>query len=164
MWMWELDHKEGWAPKNWYFWTVVLNKTLENPLDCKEEIKPVNSKGNQSWIFTGRTNAAGPILQSPDANSRLIRKDPNAGKEWRQEEKGMTACELVGWHHWLKGQEFEQVLGDGEGQGNLACCSPWGSKESDTTEWLKNNCSRRFLQLTVGVSIVPNHETLHKIF
>ena len=113
VWMWELDHKEGWESKNWYFWTVVLEKTLESPLDCKE-IKPVHPKGNQSWIFIGKTNAEAesPILWPPDMKSQLIRKDPDAGKDWRQEEKGMTENEMVGWHHPLNRHEFEQTLGD----------------------------------------------------
>ena len=119
---------------------MVLEKILESPLDCKE-IKLVNPKGNQSWIFIGRTDAEAeaPILWSPDARSWLIGKNPDAGKDWRQEEKGMTEDEMVGWHHWLKGHESEQALGDGEGQGSLACFSPWGRKESDTTEWLNDN-------------------------
>ena len=135
VWMWKLDHKEGWASKNWCFWTVVLEKTLESPLDCKE-IKPVNLKGNQSWIFIGRTDAEAeaPTLWPPDVKSWLIRKDPHAGKDWRQEEKGMTDDKMVGWHHWLNGHESEKAPGDGEGQGSLACCSPWGHKESDTIE------------------------------
>ena len=136
--MWELDHKEGWAPKNWCFWTVVLEKTLESPLDCME-IKPVNPKGNQSWIFIGRPDAEAPILWPPDAKNWLIRKGPDAGKDWRQEEKGMTEDEMVGWHHWLNGHEFEQALGDGEGQVSLTCCSPQGHKESNTTERLNSN-------------------------
>ena len=123
--MGELDHKEGWAPKNWCFWIVVLEKTLESPLDCK--IKPVNPKGNPSWIFIGRTDADTPILWPPDAKSWLIRKDPDAGKDWRPE-KGMTEDEMVGWHHQLNGHEFEQALGVGVGQGSLVCCSPWGLK------------------------------------
>ena len=137
--MWELNHKESWALKNWCFWTVVLEKTLESPLDCKES-KPVNPKGNQSWILTGRTDAEAdvPILWPHDVMSWLIRKDPDAGKDWRQEEK-MTEGKMVGWHHQLNGPEFEQALGDGEGQGGLACCSPWGRREWDTTERL-NNC------------------------
>ena len=102
-------YKESQAPKNWYFWTVVLENTLESPLDCKE-IKPVNSKGNQSWIFIGRTDAEAPILLPPDAKNWLIGKDPDAGKDWRQEEKGTTEDEMVGWHHWLDGQGFEQAL------------------------------------------------------
>ena len=135
VWMWQLNHKEGWMLKNWCFWSVVLEKTLESPLDCKP-VNPVNPKENQSWIFTGRTDAEAkaPILWPPDVKSRLIRKEPDAGKEWRQEEKGMTEDEMVGWHHQPNGQEFEQALGDGEGQGTLACCSPWGHKELDTAE------------------------------
>ena len=135
--MWELDHSKGWTLKNWWFWTVVLEKTLESPLDCKE-IKPVNLKGSQSWIFIGRTDteAEAPILWPPDAKSWLIGKDPDAGKDLGQEEKGTTEDEMVGWHHWLDRHEFEQTLGVGEGQGNLACCSPWGHKELDTTEQL----------------------------
>ena len=107
VWMWEVDYKESWMPKNWYFWTVVLEKTLESPLDCKE-IKPVNPKGNQSWIFIGRTDieAETPILWPPDAQNWLIWKDPDAGKEWRQEKKGMTEDERVRWHQWLSGREF----------------------------------------------------------
>ena len=137
--MWELDHKEGWAPKNWCFWTVVLEKTLESPLDCKD-IKSVNPKGNQPWIFTGRIHAESeaPILWPPDAKNWLIGKYLDAEKDWRQKEKGMTEDnEMVGWHHQLSGHEFEQAPGVGDGQGGLACCSPWGCKESDTTEWLK---------------------------
>ena len=127
----ELDHKEGWAPKNWCFWTVVLEKILERPLDCKE-IQPVNPKGNKPWISMGRTDAEAeaPILWPSDAKSQLIGKVPNAGKDWRQEEKGMTEDEMVGWQHKLNRHEFEQTLGDGEGQGSLVCCSPWEYKES----------------------------------
>ena len=133
-WMWELDHKEGWMPKNWCFWTVVLEKTLESPLESME-IKSVNPKGNQSWIFIRRTDAKteAPILRPPNMKSWLIRKDPDAGKDWRQEEKGTTENEMVGWHYWLNGHDFKQTPGNGEGQGSLACCSPWGCKESDTT-------------------------------
>ena len=135
VWMWELDHKEGWVPKNWCFWNVVLEKTLESPLDCKE-IKPVNLKGNQSWIFIGETDAEAeaPILWPPDAKSWLIGKDPDAGKDWGQEEKGITEDEMVGWHHRLYGHEFEQAPGVGVGQGSLMCCSPWVHKESDMAE------------------------------
>ena len=135
--MLELDHKEGWALKNWCFWTVVLEKTLENILDCK--IKAVNPKGNQFWIFIGRTDAEAPILWPPDAKSWLIGKDPDAGKGWRQEEKGTTEDKMVGWHHGLNGHESEQTPEDCEGQGSLACCSPWVRRESDTTEQLNNN-------------------------
>ena len=132
--MWELDHKEGWSLKNWCFWTVVLEKTLESSLDCKE-IKPVNPKGNKSWIFIGRTDteAEAPLFCPPDAKNWLIEKDSNAGTDWRQEEKGITEDEMAGWHHRLNGHEFEQALGAGEGQGGLACCSPWGYKELDMT-------------------------------
>ena len=135
--MWELDHKESWTLKNWYFWTVVLVKTLESPLDCKE-IQPVNPKGNQSWIFTERTDAEAetPMLWPPDAKNWLNGKDPDAGKDWRQEEKGTTEVEMVGWHRWLDGHEFEQAPGVGDGLGSLVCCSSWGHKESDMTEWL----------------------------
>ena len=116
--------------------------TLESPLDCKE-IQPVHPKGDQSWVFVGRTEveAETPILWPPDANSWLIGKDPDAGKDWREEEKGMTEDEMVGWHHRHNGHEFEQTPGDGEWQGSLACCSPLGRKESDTTEWLNKNNS-----------------------
>ena len=137
VWIWELDCEEGWVPKNWCFWTVALEKTLESPLDCKES-KPVDPKGNQSWIFIGRTNVEGeaPILWPADVKNWLMGKDPDTGKDWRQEEKGMTEDEMVGWHRWLYGHEFEQAPGVGNGQGSLACCSPWGRKESDTTEQL----------------------------
>ena len=134
--MWKLDHKESWAPKNWIFWTVVL-KTLESPLDYKE-IKPVSPKGNQSWIFIERADAEAetPILWPPDANNWLIWKDPDAGRDWGQEEKGMTEDEMAGWHHRLDGRESEWTPGVGDGQGGLVCCRPWGRKESDTTERL----------------------------
>ena len=136
IWMWELDCEEGWAPKNWCFWTVVL-ETVESPLDCKE-IKSVHPKGKQSWIFIERTDAEAktPILWPPDVKSWLIWNDPDARKDWRQEEKGTTEDEMVGWHHQLNRHEFEQAPGAGDGQGYLACCSPWGRKESDTTEQL----------------------------
>ena len=135
--MWELDYKESWAPRNWCIWTAMLEKTLESPLDCKE-IKSVHPKGNQSWMLIGRTDveAETPILCLPDGKSWLIWKDPDAGKDWGQEEKGMTEDEVVGWHHWPNGHEFEWTLGVGDGQGGLACYSPWGCKESDTSEWL----------------------------
>ena len=124
---------------------MVLEKTLESPLDCKE-IQPVNPKETQSWIYIGRADAEAetPILSPPDAKNWLIGKDPDAGKDWRQEEKGMTEDEMVRWHHQLNGQEFEQTPGVGGGQGSLACCSPWGRKESDTTEqlnWRENYLS-----------------------
>ena len=142
VWMWQLDYRERWLLRNWCFWTVVLEKTLESPLDCKE-IKSVNPKGKQSWIFIGRTDteAEVPILWPPDAKNWLIRKDPDAGKDWRQEMKGTTEYEMVGWHHWLDGHEFEQTPGDAEGQRSLACCRSWGRKESYTTEQVNNNKS-----------------------
>ena len=129
IWMWELDYKEGWEPKNWCFQTVVLEKTPESPLDSKE-IKPVNPKGNQPWILIGRTNAEAetPVLWPLDVKSQLTGKDPDAGKEWGQEEKGTTEDEMVGWHHRLNGHEFKHALGDGEGQESLVCCSPWVAK------------------------------------
>ena len=135
--MWELDYKESWAQRNSCFWTVVLEKTLVCPLDCKE-IKPVNPKGNQSWIFIVRLDAEAetPIFWPPDAKNWLIGKDPDAGKDRRWEEKGKTKNEMAGWHHWLDGHDFEQALGGGDRQGSLACCIPWGCKELNITEWL----------------------------
>ena len=128
--MWQLDYKESWAPKNWCFWTVVLEKTLESPLDCKE-IRSVNPKGNQPWIFIENTDAEAeaeaPILWATGAKSWLIGKDPDAGKDWEQE-KGMTENEMVRQHRWLSGYGSKQTLGDSEGHGILACCSPWGAK------------------------------------
>ena len=140
VWMWELDYKESWVQKNWCIWTVVLEKTIENPLDCKE-IKPVYLKGNQAWIFMGRTDAEGetPILWPPNVKNWLIKKDPDAGKDWRQEEKGTTEDGMVEWHHWLDGHEFEQARGVGDGQRSLVSCSPWGVAELDTIERLNWN-------------------------
>ena len=136
--MWELDCIEGWAEELMLL-TVVLEKTLESPLDCKE-IHPVNPKGNQSRIFTGRTDAEAfefaPILWPPGTKNWLNGKDPDAGKEWRQEEERMTENEMVGWHHGFDGHESEKALQIGDGQGSLACCSPWGHKELDMTELL----------------------------
>ena len=139
VWMWELDSEEGLAPKNWCFWTVVLEKTLESPLDCKE-IQPVHSKGDHSWVSIGRTDAEAetPILWPPHAKSWLIGKDPDAGRDWGQE-KGTTEDEMIGWHHWLDGREFEWTLGVCDGQGSLACCDSWGREELDTTERLNWN-------------------------
>ena len=137
VWMWELDYKESWGPTNWCFWTMVLEKTLESPLDCKE-IHPVHPKGDQSCVFIGRTDveAETPVLWPLDVKSWLICKDPDAGKDWRWEEKGITEDEMVGWHHRLNGHEFEWIPGVGDGQGGLVCCSPRVHKELDTTEWL----------------------------
>ena len=140
--MWELDCEEGRVPKNWCFWTMVLEKTPESPLDNRE-IKPVNPKGNQSWIFIGKILAEveASILWPSNAKSQLLRKDSDARKDRRQKEKGTTEDEMVGWHHWLDGHEFEQTPGVGDGQGSLACCSPWGGKELDTPEQLNNKVS-----------------------
>ena len=135
--MWELDCEEGRAPKNWCFWTVVLEKTLESALDCKE-IQPVHPKGDQSWVFFGRNDAKAetPVLWPPHAKSWLIGKDSDAGRDWGQEEKGMTEDKMAGWHHGLDGLESEWTPGVGDWRGGLACCDSWGRKESDTTEWL----------------------------
>ena len=124
--MWELDHKEGWELKNWYLQIVVLEKTLENSLHSKDS-KPINTKGNQPGIFTGSTDAEteASILWPPDAKSQPTGKDPDAGKGWGQKEKGVTEDEMVGWHHWLNGHEFEQTPIDTERQGSLACCCQW---------------------------------------
>ena len=147
VWMWELYYKESWVLKKWCFWTVVFEKTLESPLDCKE-IKPVNPKWNQSWILIGRTDAEAeaPIPWLSDAKNQkrpwfnpflimVLGKDPDAGKHWRQEEKGMTEDEMVGWHHRLDGCEFEQAPGVGDGQGSLVCCSPWVVKRWTQLNW-----------------------------
>ena len=136
----KMNRKEGWALKNWLLQTVVLEKTLESPLDCKKT-KPVHPKGNQSWIFIGSTDAEAeaPILWSPDARTdSLTGKDFDAGQDWRQEEEA-TEDEMIGWHHQLSGHEFEEILGESEGQGSLVCCSPWGHKELDTTKQLNNH-------------------------
>ena len=129
--------EESWAPKNWYFRTVVLEKTLESPLDCKE-IQPVHPKGDQSWVFIGRTDAEAetPIIWPPHAKSWLTGKDSDAGRDWGQEEKGMTEDERAGWHHGLNGHESEWTLGVDDGQGGLVRCNSWGHKELDMTEWL----------------------------
>ena len=123
VWMWELDYKESWAQKNWCFWTVVLEKTLESSLDCKE-IQPVHPKGDQSWVFIGRTDveAETPLLWPPDAKSCLIGKDPDTGKDWRQEEKGMTEDETARWYHRLNGHGFGWTPGVCDGQGSMECC------------------------------------------
>ena len=137
VWMWELGYKESWGPKNWCFWTVVLEKTHECPLDCRE-IKPLNPKGNQSWIFIGKTDAETetPILWPPDVKNWLIGKDPDTGKDWRWEEKGTTEDEVVGWRHRPDEHEFRQAPGVDDRQRSLAGCTPRGLKESDVTEQL----------------------------
>ena len=137
VWMRELDYKESWAQRNWCFWTAVLEKPLKSPLDCKK-IQPVHPKGNQSLVYIGKTDAEAetPILWSPDEKNWFIRKDPDAGQDWRQEEKGMTEDEMAGWHHWLNGRESEWTPGVGDGQGGLACCDH-GVTESRTrlSDW-----------------------------
>ena len=166
--MWELDYKESWAPKNWYFWTVVLEKTLESFLDCKE-IQPVHPKGDPSWVFIGRTDAKAetPVLWPLHAKSWLIGKDPDAGKDWGQEEKGTTEDEMVGWHHRLNGHDFEWTLGVGDGQGGLACCSPWGHKESDMTEQLnwtdeKSHMGTKLSMVAYSVNKTTQRITWHE--
>ena len=136
VWRWELNYKESWAPKNWCFWTVVMEKTLESPLDCKE-IQAVQPKGNQSWIFIGRTDAEAetPILLLPDAKNWLIWKDPVAGEDWRQEEKGRTEDEVIGWYHWLNGHEFEQALGVSDGQGGRAAVHGVTKSQTRLSNW-----------------------------
>ena len=146
VWIWVLNHREAWALKIWSLRTVMLEKTLESPLDCKE-IKPVNPKGNKHWMLIERTDAKAetPMLWLPDSKNWLIGKDLDVGKDCRQEEKGMTENEMVGWHHRLNGHEFEQALRDGKGQRNLVCCSPWGHKATSMTKRLSNNSNTSFL-------------------
>ena len=152
VWIWELDYKESWVSKNWCFWTVLMEKTLESPLDCKE-IQPVHPKGNQSWIFIGSSDAEAeaPILWPPDAKNWLTEKDSDAGKDWRREEKGTTEDEMVGWHHWLDGHEFEQALGVGDG--SLVCHSLWAYKELDTAQWLNSNNELHWLYWAQKMSL-----------
>ena len=162
--MWELDYKESRVPKNWCFWTVVLEKTLESPLDCKD-IQPVHPKGDQSCVFIGRTETL--TFWPPDAKSCLIWKDPHAGKDWRQEEKGMTEDEMVRWHHGLKGREFGEAPGVDNRQGGLACCSSWGRKELDMTERL--NWTEYLIYNVVLISAVQQtdlviHTQTHAFF
>ena len=135
--MWELDCEEGWVLKNWCIWTVVLEKTLESPLDCKQ-IQPVHSKGDQPWDFFGRNdaNAEAPVLWPPHARSWLTGKEFDAGRDWGHEEKGTTHSEMAGWYHWLDERESEWTLGIGNGQGGLVCCDSWSRKDLDTTEWM----------------------------
>ena len=143
--MWELDYEESRVPKNWCFWTAVLEKTLASPLDCKE-IQPVQSKGDQSWIFIRRTDAEAetPILRPPDAKNGLIWTDPYAGKDWRWEEEEITEDKMVWWHHRLNGHKFEYTLGVGDGQWSLACCSPWGHKESEQLNWTERRVEKKY--------------------
>ena len=158
--MWELDCEESWAPKNWCFWTVVLAKTLESPLDCKE-IQPVHSEGDQPWDFFGRNdaNAETPVLWPPHAKSWFIGKDldadPDAGRDWGQEEKGTTEDEMARWHHWLDGRESEWTPGVGDGQGGLACCDSWGRRVGhDWLNWTELNMSPKRWTLLVPQMIV----------
>ena len=150
VWLWELDHKESWAPKNWCFWTVVLDKTLESPLDCKE-ITPVHPKGDQSWIFIGKTDAEAetPILWPPHVKTRLIEKDATSGKDWRQEEKGATEYEMVGWHH-LTDMSLSKLWEIVKDRGGWCSVSPWGQKESNTTYWLNNNNSKCLFHILIN--------------
>ena len=151
--MWDLDCEESWAPNNWCFWTVVLEKTLESPLDWKK-IQAVRPKGDQSWVFIGRTDVEAETLKLWPADSKcwLLWKDPNAGKDCGQEEMGMTEDEMVGWHHQLDGHGFGWILGVGDGQGGLAFCVSWGHKESDMTErwnWIElisSNIQKKYRQ------------------
>ena len=157
VWMWKLDCEESWVPKNWCFWTVVLEKTLESPLDCKE-IQPVHPKGDQYWVFIGRTDADAetPILWPPVVKSWLIGKDPDAGRDWGQEEKGTTEDEMARWHHRPDAHEFGWTPGVGDGQGGLAYCHSWGRKESDMIEqlnWTELNWKNSILFSIVAVPI-----------
>ena len=160
----ESYHKEGWAPKNWCFSTVVLEKTLESPLDSKE-IKPVDPKGNQSWIFAGRTDAEAetPILWPPDAKNWLIGRDPDAGKDWGQEEKGVTDDEMVRWHYQLNGHEFEQTLGNGEGQRNLVYCSPWGLRVRQDWVTEQHLSNLKFFLSFIVSDIIVHRTAVHPL-
>ena len=157
--MWELDCKENWVQKNWWFWTVVLEKTLESPLDCKE-IQSVHTKRDQSWVFIGKNDVETetPILWPSDVKSWLIWKDPDAGKEWGQEEKGTAEDEMVGLPYRLNGHEFGSTPGVGDGQGGLACFRSWSCKESDMTEWLNWTNVLFIAQITHG----SKWEDMHK--
>ena len=152
--MWELDCRESWVRKNWCLWTVMLEKTLESPLGCRE-IQPVHSKGNQSWVFIGRTDAKAetPILWPPHAKNWLIGKDSDAGRDWGQEEKRTTEDEMPGWHHWLNGHEFGQTLGVGDGQGGLTCCDSWGLKIRHDWVTELNWTELRLVQCRVGTNL-----------
>ena len=162
--MWELDYKESWALKHWCFWTVVLEKTLQSLLDCKE-IQPVHPKGDQSWVLIGRTDVETEtaVLWPPDAKSWLIGKDPDAGKYWRQEEKGTTEDDMVGWHHQLNGHGFGWTPGVGDGQAGLACCSSWGHKESDTTEGL-NWTELSLCHLRIAIFLMEGYKLVLNLF
>ena len=156
---WTIKKAECWRIDA--FWTVVLENTLESPLDCKE----IHPKGNQSWIFIGRTDveAETPILWPPDVKNWLIGKDPDAGKDWRQEEKGMTEDEMVGWHHQLDGHEFEQALGVGDGQGGLACCSPRGLRVKRPSDWTELKIEKSFKTQKYTVTHPINLQSYHTV-
>ena len=162
--MWELDHKEGWAPKNGCFRTVVLEKTLKSPLDSKE-IKPGNPKRNQLWIFIGRTSAEveALILWPPDAKNWFTEKDSDAGKDWGQEEKETTEDVMVRWHHWLNRHEFEQAQGDSEGQGSLVCCRLWSHKASDMTYHWTTKTRRMLLEQNLEIRLSWRKTTLLEV-
>ena len=154
IWMWELDYEESWAPKKWCFWTVVLEKTLESPLDCKD-IQSVHPKGDQFWVFIGRIDveAGTPILWPPGVKNWLIWKDPDAGKDWRQKEKGTTENEMVGWHHWLSGHEFGWTLGVVDGKGGLLCCGPMGLQRAGHDWATELNWTERWWQQEPQVTV-----------
>ena len=159
--MWELDCEEGWALKNWCVWTVVLEKTLEGPLDCKE-IQPVHSEGDQPWDFFGGNDAKAEalVLWPPHVKSWLIGKDSDARRDWGQEEKGTTQDEMAGWHHGVDGHESEWTPGDGDGQGSLACCRPWGHKER-LSDWTELNYLSHYSLAsgqTMGREQSPSHQ------
>ena len=157
--MWELDCEEGWAPKNWCFWTVVLKKTPESPLDCKE-IQPVHSEGDKPWDFFGRNDAKAeaPVLWPPHAKSWLIDKDSDAGMYWGQEEKGTTEDEMAGWHHWLDGRESEWTPGVGDGQGGLACSNSWVAKSRTwLSDWAELNWTETRVQLSYFSPLIDHH-------
>ena len=159
--MWELECEESWVLINWCFWTVVLEKTVESPLDCKE-IQPVHPKGNQSCVFIGRTDveAETAILWPPHEKSWLIGKDPDAARDWGLEEKGTKEVEMAGWHHWLDAHEFRCTLGVGDGQRGLTCCNSWGHKQLETTEWLNWTELTFFLPTSVPQDLVPPNSNL----
>ena len=164
----EVDHKQGWALKNWCFQTVVLEKTLESPLDNKE-IKPVNPKGNQLWIFIGRMDpeAAAPVIWPPDVKSLLIGKHPVSGENWGQEEKGVTEDEMTGWHHWLRECEFEQTQGDSDGQRSLCAAvhgvtKSWTRLSNWTTRTKMNTCCYSYSQMRGGWSRTTSLSGVHE--
>jgi len=162
--MWELDCEESWVRKNWCFWTVVLEKTLESPLDCKE-IQPVHPKGDQPWMFIGRNDAEAetPILWPPHEKRWLIGKDPDAGRDWGQEEKGMTEDEMAGWHHWLDGHEFGWTPGVGDGQGGLAGCDSWGTKsQTRLSDWTELNWTEKNPWASLIAQLVKNPPTMQE--